>query len=170
MRLAAAALVVLALVSAAGAAATGPPRAGILVPGRSLGGLTLGQTKAQVQAAWGSRYGTCRSCRQETWYFNLRPYRPEGAGVTFRGGRVSAIFTLWAPAGWQTRQGLRIGDLADRLTSFFGTLPRAECGKYAVHTLRGRDAVTRFYALEFEIWGFALARPGTPVCRPDSAR
>ena len=59
------------LITASAAAAA--PRAGIVVPGKSLGGLSLGATTAQVRSAWGSRFGVCRDCRVQTWYFNYRP-------------------------------------------------------------------------------------------------
>jgi len=49
-------VVVAALVLAAPAAAA-PPRKGVFAPGRSLGGLRLGMTPAQVRAAWGSSFG-----------------------------------------------------------------------------------------------------------------
>ena len=96
MRLAAA---LAAAVVAVPVATAAPPRIGVLVPGKSLGRLALGATPAQVRAAWGPRHGTCRGCRAPTWYFNFARFEPEGAGVTFRGGRAVALFTLWAPKG-----------------------------------------------------------------------
>src|ERR687886_828446 len=106
--LAAAALLALALAAPASAAA--PPKRGVLVPGRSLGGLRLGMTQGQVRAAWGSSFGRCRDCLRPTWYYNLRRFQPQGVGVQFRRGSVEAIFTVWSPKGWRTTKGLRIGD------------------------------------------------------------
>jgi hypothetical protein len=60
-------IALLLLPAPAGAA---PPRAGVAVPGKTLGGLALGMTPAQVRAAWGPRHGACRGCRAPTWYFN----------------------------------------------------------------------------------------------------
>ncbi len=80
------------LLASAGEAS--PPRQGLVVPGKSLGGLALGATRAEVRAAWGTRYGVCRDCRAQTWYFNLKRFEPQGAGVTFRRGRAVALFTM----------------------------------------------------------------------------
>jgi hypothetical protein len=152
-----------AAVLAAGAAA-GPPVRGVLVPSRSLGGLRLGLTEAQVRAAWGSRYGVCRTCAEPTWYFNATPFRPAGAAVSFRRHRVDALYTLWAPSSWQTSKGLRIGEPATRITEVYGPLRSVPCGDYSALTLAGGE-VTSFYVLDDKLWGFGLSRAGAPVCR-----
>ena len=68
---------VIALLLAAPAAA-GLPQAGKLVPGRSLGGIRLGQSPRAVRAALGTFYGSCRSCERQTWYFTYRPFDKQG--------------------------------------------------------------------------------------------
>jgi hypothetical protein len=146
-------------------AAAAPPRAGVLVPDRSLGGLALGATPSQVRAAWGARHGTCRGCRRPTWYLNFRRFEPQGAGVTFDRGRVVAIFTLWAPPGWRTPRGLTIGDEAARVAALHRGLVRVNCGTYYALTLNGRRAVTSIYVHDEKVWGFGLSRPREPVCR-----
>jgi hypothetical protein len=146
-------------------AAAAPPRAGVLVPGRSLGGLELGATPAQVRAAWGSTFGRCRDCRHTTWYFNLRPFRPQGAGVEFRRGRVVAVFTLSQPPGWRTSRGIALGENVARVTAVYGALARTECGLYSAFTLPSRAEVTAFYVRDGALWGFGLSRKGIPVCR-----
>src|SRR5439155_25342645 len=129
------------------------PQHGVLVPGRSLGGLHLGATRAEVRAAWGTAYGRCRGCADETWYFTYRAFTPQGAGVAFRGGRAVALFTLWAPPGWQTSRGLRIGDPAARITALYGALPRVDCGTYAALIERQGAATTEFYVRDEQVWG-----------------
>ena len=146
-------------------AAAAPPKAGVLVPGKRLGGLTLGATGAQVSAAWGSRHGVCRDCREQTWYFNLRRFEPQGAGVAFRRGRVVALFTLWSPQGWHTDRGLRIGDPATRIAGLYGPLLRVNCGTYAVMTLRRGRTTTSFYVVDERVWGFGLSRLAELACR-----
>lgn len=160
----AAALVAFALAVAGGASAK-PPRAGLLVPGKSLGGLSLGATQAQVSAAWGSRHGVCRDCRAPTWYFNLRPFEPQGAGVTFRRGRAVALFTVWSPQGWRTDRGLRIDDPAAQIAGLYGSLLRVNCGTYAAMTLKRGRTITSFYLVDEKVWGFGLSRAGEPTCR-----
>ena len=158
-------LVIVVAAFAVSAASAAPPRAGVLVPDRSLGGLPLGATQSHVRAAWGPRHGTCRGCRKPTWYFNFQRFRPQGAGVTFDRGRAVAIFTLWAPPGWLTTRGLRIGDEASRVAALHPGLVRVNCGTYYALTLNGRRAVTSIYVHDEQVWGFGLSRPREPVCR-----
>ena len=82
------------------------PQHGVLVPGRSLGGIRLGMTQPQVERAWGTNYGRCRNCTRTTWYFNYEKYHAQGAAVSFRNGRVDAVWTLWKPDGWRRGQAL----------------------------------------------------------------
>ena len=154
-----------AALALAASAAAAPPGAGVLVPGRSLGGIELGATKAKVERRWGRAYGVCRGCAAETWYFNYFAFQPRGAGVELRKGRVAAVFTLYQPAGWRTTRGVALGDPAARVTSVYGALRRRECAGYAVVVLPGRGATTAFYVLEDRVWGFALLRSDVPVCR-----
>jgi hypothetical protein len=147
------------------AASAAPPGAGLVIPGKTLGGLALGTTKSEVRAAWGTRYGVCRDCRAETWYFNLRRFEPQGAGVTFRKGRAVALFTLWSPPGWRTPQGLRVGDPEFRISTIYGSLFRVDCGRYSASTMRSKGVTTAFYVLDRQVWGFGLSRPGQSVCR-----
>ena len=163
MRLLAAVTALLAV--AVPAASAAPPPAGVLVPGRSLGGIELGMSKTEVERRWGRAYGVCRGCANETWYFNYYAFQPRGAGVELRRERVAAVFTLYQPLGWKTTKGLRLGDPEARITAVHGALVRRECGGYAALELPGRNAVTAFYVLDDRLWAFGLSRPGVPVCR-----
>ena len=156
-------LVVAALL--AGAARAAPPSPGTVVPGRSLGGLSLGATRTEVERSWGLAHGTCRSCGGSTWYFNYFAFKPEGAGVTFRKGRVSALFTLWSPPGWRTSRGVAIGDSVAQVTAVYGALERVTCGPYEALTLPLRGTTTAFYVVDLKVWGFALLGRDEPVCR-----
>jgi hypothetical protein len=158
-------LVALAALVVTASASAAPPQAGVLVPGKTLGGLTLGATRDQVRAAWGSRFGVCRDCREPTWYFNFRPFEPQGAGVSFRKNRVVALFTVWSPADWRTNKGLGVGDLAVRVTGIYGPLLRANCGTYSALTLRQGRTTTSIYLVDEKVWGFGLSLATEPVCR-----
>jgi hypothetical protein len=150
---------VAAAVLAAGAGAA-PPRTGILVPGLSLGGVRLGDTQDAVRARWGV-HGVCTGCARPTWYFTYRPFTQQGVGVEFRGGRVVALYTLWQPVGWRTASGVALGMPKWRLPQ----LTPQQCRGYLALSNRTRGAVTAYYVLGGRIWGFALLRPGEPVCR-----
>lgn len=158
-------LTTLALALTAGSATAAPPRAGVFVPGRSLGGLKLGATQAQVQSAWGPSFGRCQNCTSPTWYFTYRRYKPQGAGVQFLHGRAESIFTLWAPAGWRTTGGLRIGDPASRISKLYGPLSRTGCGQYTALVLPMSGGVNVFYVSNGRLWGFALLNFLVPPCR-----
>jgi len=67
------------------------PKHGTLVPFQTLGGVRLGMSPAQVQAAWGTRFGRCRGCAEPTWYYTYRAFTPTGAGVSFRAGKVDSV-------------------------------------------------------------------------------
>src|SRR2546423_11040067 len=98
MRRSLVATTVIALALAAPAAA-GLPKAGALIPGRSLGGIRLGESPQAVRAALGKFYGTCRGCPRRTWYFTYRPFDKHGLAVEFTGGQGSGPYTLWPAAG-----------------------------------------------------------------------
>lgn len=151
------------LVLASSTAGAPPPR-GVLVPGQSLGGVRLGMTKAQVRRTWGSTFGRCRSCARETWYFNYRPFTPQGAGVAFANGRVVHVFTIWQPAGWKTTKGLTLGALEGQVTQAYGQLPERSCAGYDALLLRGHKAQSVFYIHDEVLWGFGLTRPGSSPC------
>jgi hypothetical protein len=146
-------------------ALAGPPQAGVLVPGRSLGGLHLGMTAAQVRAAWGPRFGACRGCANPTWYYTYKPFLPQGAGIEFRNGRAAAIFTLWSPTGWRTTRSLAIGDPEARVTQLYGTLPRIRCGSYAALVESKAGTRTAFAIVDGKVWGFAISLAAVPACR-----
>jgi hypothetical protein len=149
--------------AAPGGAAAGVPRHGVLIPGRSLAGVRLGDTGRTVRALWGSSYGVCGRCAEPTWYFT--DALSQGVGVSFRGGRAAALFTLGSPRGWHTREGLRLGDGLERVHAFYTGLSWLECIGYVALSMRGSGAVTSIYATGDSVYGFALTRPGESVCR-----
>src|SRR6478736_6832663 len=114
-------LFALLLVAAAPATAALPQR-GTLVPGRTLGGVHLGETATDLRAALGSSYGVCRGCATTTWYFTYRPFDRHGLAVELVGGRVSGLYTIWKPNGWRTPAGLRLGASEADLQQLAGPL------------------------------------------------
>ena len=158
--------IMVASLAVASAAPAAPPEAGVLVPGKSLGGVRLGWTLAQVERAWGERSGRCRGCATETRYFNRVAFRPEGAGVTVRQGRVVAVFTLWAPRSWHTSRSLYVGEPEHRVRATHAVARRVRCRGYDALVLRaGGAARTVVYVVDGSVWGFGLTLAGEPVCR-----
>jgi hypothetical protein len=148
----------------AAALLAGLPKQGMLVPGVSLAGVRLGATPAEVRSVFGTHFGRCRGCAETTWYFTYTPFQPQGAGVSFRGGRVDSVFTVWSPPGWLTSRGLVIGDDAARLTEIYGRLPRVRCGAYSAYVKRTTSVTSAIYVYQSRVWGFGLSSAGAPVC------
>lgn len=158
---------VAAALPAAGDAAepAGPPRAGLVVPGVSLGGIRIGTDAARARALLGPRAARCRSCAHETWYATYRPNQPQGIGIEIRDGRVSAAFTLWSPRGWHTARAIRTGLPEESVRGAHGDLERLLCDGYDVLVLPGTAASTGFMVVGGRVWGFILAIPASPLCR-----
>ena len=149
----------------AATAAAGLPRAGTLVPGRSLGGIRLGESPAAVRAALGTFYGICRNCQLRTWYFTYRPFDRHGLAVEFTGGRVYGVYTLWRPAGWHAPHKLGFGSsvlVVHRLTGASRTII---CGGYEALVRDSAHARTAYYLFDGRLWGFGLFPRGTSPCR-----
>lgn len=156
----------LAVLVLAAPASAGLPRAGVLVPGRSLGGVRLGERPAAVRASLGSFYGVCRGCARRTWYFTYRAFDDHGLAVEFTGGRVSAVYTLWRPSGWHDRYGLHLGatEAAVRLRGG-PLLLDVSCHGYGALVADTRDVRTAYFLLQGRLWGFGLFRREAQPCR-----
>jgi hypothetical protein len=139
------------------------PQHGVLVPGRSLGGIELGMTQSQVERAWGTSYGRCRNCARTTWYFNYDKFHAEGAAVRFRKARVDAVWTLWKPDGWRAGN-LALGAPAPAITGAWGALVTIPCGSYEARVLTRRSVTTVFYVYGGKLWGFGLNRSDGSPC------
>jgi hypothetical protein len=147
------------------AASAALPRAGVFVPGRSLGGIRLGESAAGVRAALGSSYGVCTGCATTTWYFTYKPFTERGLAVELAGGRVSAVFTLWQPGGWRSKSGLRLGTAEGQLTSSTGPLVAVACPGYDARVADGARGRSAYYVVQGKLWGFGLLRPHANPCR-----
>jgi hypothetical protein len=159
------ALILAVLLCTAASAAAAPPRAGTLVPGKSLGGIRLGETAAQVRAALGDRYGVCRGCTTTTWYFTYRPFTREGLAVELTRNRVSAVYTVWKPSGWSAPKGLLIGAIEAQVTTLAGPLVVLTCSGYEAFTKDTPQVQTAYYIVDGKLWGFGLMRAHSNPCR-----
>lgn len=140
------------------------PAEGVLTH-QSLGGVQLGATKAAVKQRWGSRYTPCAVCARQTWLYTYRGRHSAGAAVTFRDGRVSAVFTLGVPRGWHTSRGVALGDPAEKVQAVYGRLPWSRCIGYGALSIRRAGVVASIYTFGESVYGFALTRPSEPVCQ-----
>jgi hypothetical protein len=155
---------VVALVLAAPAAA-GLPKEGRLVPGRSLGGIRLGESPRAVRAALGTFYGTCRGCSRRTWYFTYAPLDKHGLAVEFTGGKVSGLYTLWRPAGWHAPHKLGFGSSVLAVHRRTGASRTVTCRDYEALVRDSAKARTAYYLVDGRLWGFGLFRRGASPCR-----
>jgi hypothetical protein len=146
-------------------AAAGLPKAGKLVPGRSLGGIRLTETPSAVRAALGTFYGLCRRCAQRTWYFTYRPFDQQGLAVEFTGGHVSAVYTLWRPSGWHAPHKLGFGSSPLVVHTLAHTTRTITCRRYEALVRDSAHARTAYYLFDGELWGFGLFGRGASPCR-----
>jgi len=143
----------------------GLPAHGVLTPGVSLAGVHIGDTVSKVRRLWGSNFKVCRDCEAPTWLYFYTRGEPLGAAVRFKGGRVVAAFTLGAPTGWRTAEGLLVGEQIDRVVDLYGSLGWHVCIGYGAMTMRKGNAVTSIYTTGQVVYGFALTAPSEPVCQ-----
>ena len=94
-------------------------------PGRSLGGIELGATKAQVERQWGRAYGIRLRARDLVFQLLRLPAARRRRRVAERHG--GGVFTIYQPLGWRTRKGLELGDPARRVTALYGPLEVVGC-------------------------------------------
>ncbi|HEY5059651.1 MAG TPA: hypothetical protein VII51_11605 [Gaiellaceae bacterium] len=153
------------LACSAPAAAAALPRAGTLVPGRSLGGIRLGESATHVRTALGHTFGVCLGCVRTTWYFTYRAFDDRGLAVELTAGRVSAVYTLWQPPGWHAPRGLQLGAVEAQVTELAGILAPVPCSDYAAYVHDGAGVRTVYYLTKDKLWGFGLMRAGANPCR-----
>jgi hypothetical protein len=140
------------------------PRTGVFLPGRSLGGIRLGESTAAVRVTLGS-HGVCIGCATSTWYFNYKPFNQHGLAVEFTAGRVSAVYTLWQPTGWRAVNGLQLGVVEAQLTTSTGPLVSVVCPGYDARVADGPQARSVYYVVQGKLWGFGLLRAHANPCR-----
>ena len=135
------------------------PANGVLVAGKSLGGVELGDTTSEVIAKWG-RHFTILPGSPTTWLYVSSD--GSGAGVSFRGDVVTGIFTLGMPDGWHTASGIWVGTLFEKFNDPQGAT--TACSGYGAVSTRSGQAVTSILTIGNSVYGFALTRPSEPVC------
>lgn len=140
------------------------PRNGVFLPGRSLGGIRLGESTSAVRAALGS-HGVCLGCATSTWYFNYKPFNQRGLAVEFTRDQVSAVYTLWQPTGWRAAEGLELGVVEAQLTTSTGALVNVVCPGYDARVADGPQARSVYYVVQGKLWGFGLLRAHANPCR-----
>jgi hypothetical protein len=141
------------------------PRAGVLVPGRSLAGIRLGETPAQVRATLGAFYGECSGCVRPTWYFTYGRWQQSGLAVELVGHRVSGVFTVWDPAGWRARSGLQLGAIEAQVTQLAKPKFTIACPNYTAYASDSGGTRTVYYVFAGKLWGFGLFESGSDPCR-----
>lgn len=137
------------------------PVRGVLVPGKSLGGIRLGDDGGKVLTLWGRDY-TMLPGQPMTWLYMSPTGDPYGAGVSFREGKVTAIFTLGGITGWHRSDGVHVGELLQTFNAPNGKT--TACSGYGAISTRSGGAVTSILTIGQAVYGFALTRPSEPIC------
>jgi hypothetical protein len=117
-----------------------------------------------VLAAWGDQHGVCKDCGARTWYFNYKPFDPQGTGAIFDKGKVTQAFTVWRPTGWRTPEGLFLGADASDVARIYGSLDKRLCTGYEALLLPDKQVTSVFYVFRDKVWGFGLMKPDTSPC------
>jgi hypothetical protein len=153
-----------AVLVCASSAVAALPRTGVFLPGRSLAGIQLGESATDVRAALGA-HGVCIGCATTTWYFNYQPFSQRGLAVELTHRRVTAVYTLWQPAGWRAAKGLQLGVVEGQLTTSAGPLVSVVCSGYDARVADGPHARSVYYVVQGKLWGFGLLRAHADPCR-----
>jgi hypothetical protein len=142
------------------------PTRGKVVPGKTIGGIAIGMTEAEVQTIWGRNHvlGPGTRGSQTVWLYEYRGAEPLGAAVKFVNDKVVAVFTLGSPAGWGLT-GAMMGDPVSNVYNLFGSTGQANCIGYAALTVRIGSSTTSFYSASGVIYGYALTAPSQPACQ-----
>ncbi len=144
------------------------PVRGIVVPGQSIGSLTLGTTQAAVTTRWGKSYEICGSgCGKSalvTWLYTYRGPEPLGAAVRFLNGKLVAVFTLGSPVGWGLK-GVMMGDPITNVYNVFGSPGTQNCIGYTALTERIGNSTTAIYSANGVVYGYALVSPTQSACQ-----
>jgi hypothetical protein len=107
LALTASVIVAVVSVTVAGARSTNFPVKGLIVPGRSIGGIALGMTEQQVEQRWGHNFYVCTKCGSNlVWLYEYPGSEPLGAGIKFNvpasGGATVTPVTPTAKTGSKT--------------------------------------------------------------------
>jgi hypothetical protein len=189
LALAATAFAALALAAGASARTTNFPARGIVVPGQSIGGITLGMTELQVQQRWGHNFSICHKCGSNlVWLYEYPGSEPLGAAIKFSvpeassvkvtttgktttvtpvpnpAAKVIAVFTLGSPVGWGTK-GAMMFDPVSNVYNLFGNTGDSQCIGYDALTVRIGQSTMSFYTASGVIYGYALTAPTQSPCQ-----
>jgi outer membrane protein assembly factor BamE (lipoprotein component of BamABCDE complex) len=168
----AAALLAVSLVAGAGASRTvshgaGLPIRGVFIPGKSLGGVSIGMTQTQVRALWGNKFKVCPQCTAPTWNYVYSFGEPLGAAVKFSKTtkKVIAVYTLGSPAGWHSAEGLLVGEEVDKVNTLYGKTGWTACIGYGAMILQKGAVNTAVYTTGAVVYGFAMTAGNEPICQ-----
>jgi hypothetical protein len=189
LALAASVLTAFALVATASARTANFPSKGVVVPGQSIAGITLGMTEKQVEQHWGHGFYVCTKCGKNlVWLFEYPGAEPLGAAIKFGvppgpgststsstkattplpklnpAAKVIAVFTLGSPTGWGTK-GAMMFDPVSNVYNLFGNTGDAQCIGYDALTVRIGANTMSFYTASGVIYGYALTAPSQSPCQ-----
>ncbi len=146
------------------AAAGSFPTKGTVVLGKSIGGISLGETTTGVKTHWGPKYDVCTTCKDLTWLYEYQGGEPLGAAVRFQNNKVVSVFTLGSPAGWGSK-GLMMGDPLANIYTDYENPGDVHCIGYDALTVKVPGGTMAFYSAAGVIYGYALTAGKLSPCQ-----
>jgi hypothetical protein len=131
----------------------------LVVPGKSMAGVRIGDSLSAVRRVLGNSY---RALPAGLHPPGSQEYVFTFVTVRFRGGRVSAVSS--STPGLRTREGLALGQSVTRMARIYGALPKIGCGANVVFAIRGKTASTYFLTHAGLVMAFGLASPTEDPC------
>jgi hypothetical protein len=146
------------------------PTRGVFKPGVSLAGVKLGDSMTRVKTVLGTNYTLCtvansKLCREPVWLYEYTRGEPLGVATKFHKGKVTAIFTLGAIAGWKTAEGLKMGDPVSNIYNLYETPVYTKCIGFEALSMKKGTVTTSFYTASGVVYGFALTAPTEAICQ-----
>jgi hypothetical protein len=158
-RLALAGLAAACALVASGAASGSQARSGmVVVPGKSMAGVKLGDNITTVRRVLGKQFFPAPG---GPGYRELM-FRVPDLIVRYRSNKVIALIS--SAEDLRTPEGLAVGQPLGRIRSVYGTLPTVRCGVAVLHVLRGTSATTYIGTWNGRVAGIDIALTSEKPC------
>jgi hypothetical protein len=130
----------------------------VVVPGKSMGGVKLGDTFSTVRRVYGKQYFPAPNGP------NYREilFRVPDLIVRLRSEKVVALIS--SADNLRTNEGLAVGQPIGRIKALYGTLPTVHCDVAVLHVIRGATSATYIGTYGGKVAGIDIALRSEAPC------